>query len=77
MVGPPLVSLGSGLGQGAQQLLLLLHGCATAGWLTMKAIMGPPMTTCIAAVTAVGHFMLPLWQVCYVPQLLDCSLQLG
>lgn len=64
MVGPPLVSLGSGLEQWGRELLLLLRACAMAGGLTLKAVMGPPMTACIAAVTAVGHFLLPLWQVC-------------
>ncbi|KAL3156757.1 hypothetical protein ABBQ38_001032 [Trebouxia sp. C0009 RCD-2024] len=63
VVGPPLVSLGSGLEQWGRELLLLLRACAMAGGLTLKAVMGPPMTACIAAVTAVGHFLLPLWQV--------------
>ena len=58
-MGPPLVSLGSGVGQWGRQLLMLGHTCATAGGLAVKAFMGPPMT----AIKAVGHFMLPLWQV--------------
>lgn len=62
-MGPPLVSLGSEVGQWGRQLLLLGRSCATAGALGVTAIMGPPTTAFITAVKAVGHFMLPLWQV--------------
>lgn len=63
VMGPPLVSLGSGLGQWGRQVLLLGRSCATAGGLAVKAVMGPPMTAFLAALKAVGHFMHPLWQL--------------
>ena len=72
VLGPPLVSLGSSLGQSGRQVLLLGRSCASAGGLAVKAIMGPPMAACIAAIKTIAHFMLPLWQVS-----LHCCLPLG
>ena len=66
VMGPPLVTLGSGLGQWAQQLVLWGRTCATAGSLAVRTVLGPPMTACVAAIKAVAQFMLPLWQVCFL-----------
>ena len=63
-MGPPLVSLGSGLEQWGCQLLLLGRSSATAAGLAFKAVMGPPMVLLLAVMQAVGHFLLPVWQVC-------------
>lgn len=63
VLGPPLISLGSNLGQSGRQLLLFGRSCAAAGGLAVKAMMGPPMSACLAAIKAIAHFMLPLWQV--------------
>ena len=63
MVGPHLVILASGLQQWGSQLVRLGSGLATALRLTFKAVMGPPMQLLLAIAQAVGHFLLPLWQV--------------
>ena len=66
VMGPPLVTVGSGLEQWGSQLLLLGHNFTTAAGLAFKAVAGPPLAVLLTVVQAVGHFMLPVWQVCLV-----------
>ena len=63
VVGPPLATVGTLVGQWGAEIMLWGHSCGLAVLAIVKTVFGPPSAHLLELLRTSGQLLLPLWQV--------------